>query len=273
MDLRIESIVQQAVYDRKITEEAKNDSPAIVQRLEQRKEWIAEQLQRIQPNNKSGGAGQTRKDNLQKQMDNIDQQIQTLTQQGGIKASGSEEETKPSPGQCDEFAKNGEPTATESAGIYRLGKDSEGNPKILFDQPEKKKKDVDAADSGADVKQADVPEEGDKAAPVSDKENDLDAPPADQDDKDEKEPDSSPSEEDGEVITTINTDRVDSEIRKIREEKKQIEQEMRRATGDDTESAKLEQRLEFIESELKMKDNDAYRMQQAQVTVSIKKND
>lgn len=272
LDLRIEAIAQQALYDRKNTEEAKNDSPAIVQRLEQRKEWIAEQLQRIQPNNKSGEAGQNRKENLRKQLDNIDKQIQTLTQQGDVKASEPTEEAKPSPNQLDEFVKSGERSATDSAGIYRLGKDSEGNPKILIGQPEQEKTDVDAADSSTDAEPADVLEEGDKAAAASDEEDIPDAPPADQDDKDEKEQDDSPSDEGDEVITTINTDQVDAEIRKIRKEKQQIEQEMRRAAGDDTKSAKLAKRLESIESELKMKDNDGYRMQQAQVTVSAKNN-
>ncbi|MEN6488345.1 MAG: hypothetical protein ABFD66_05605 [Smithella sp.] len=271
MDLRIEAIAQQAVYDRKNTEEAKNDSPAIVQRLEQRKEWIAGQLQRIQQNNKGGKAGQNREENLQKQMENIDKQIQTLTQQEGVKASEPTEEAKPSPNQLDEFVKSGERASKETAGIYRLGKDSAGNPKILIDQPEQEKADVAAAGSGTDAEPADVPEGGDKAAAASDKEDVQDTPPADQGDKDDKKQDDSPSDEGNEVITTINTDQVDAEIQKIREEKQQIEQEMRRAAGDDTKSAKLEQRLEFIESELKMKDNDNYRRQQAQVTVTAKK--
>lgn len=267
--MRIETIEQQAVFNRKITEETKNNSCAAAQRLEQLKERIAEQLQRIQQSNNSEGAGQTRKDNLQKQMDNIDELIQKLTRQGGIKAPEMAEEANPSPIQGDDFIKSEEHGATNSAGIYRLGKDSEGNPKILYDQPEKA--DASAADNNTDATQADVPEEGDEAAAPSDQEDVPDAPPADQDDKDEKEEDGSPSDEGDEMITTINTDKVDAEIRKIRKEKQQIEQEMRRAAGDDTKNEKLEKRLESIESELKMKDNDGYRMQQAQVTVSIKK--
>lgn len=273
MDLRMEAIAQQAVYGRKTTEETKNDPPAIVQRLEQRKDWIAEQLQSIQQNTKGDEAGQTRKDNLQKQMDNIDKQIQTLTQQGGISASEPAEETKTSPSQFDEFIKSEERTATDSAGIYRLGKDSEGNPRILIDQPEKEKADVNAADIDTEAKPADVPEQGDKTAPASGEQDDLDAPPADQDDEDEKASDNSPSDKGGEMVTIVSSDQVDAELRKIREQKQQIEQEMRRATGDDTKRAKLEKRLESIESELQMKDNDDYRRQHAQYTTSIKKND
>ncbi len=267
--MRLGEIVQHTVYERSNSEESKNNSAAAVQRLEQLKESIVGQLQRIQQSNNSGGAGQNRKDNLQKQIDNIDKLVQKLTRQGGVNTSEPKEGTKPSPIQCDQFVKSKECGATDSAGIYRLGQDSEGNTTILFNQREKA---VNAADSGIDAKQDDVPEEGEKAAEAPHDENVEDAPLANQDEEDKKESDKPPSDEGDEMLTTINTDRVDAEIRKIQKEKQQIQQEIRQAAGDDTRSAKLEKRLASIESELKMKDNDAYRMQHAQVTVKSKNN-
>lgn len=64
---------------------------------------------------------------------------------------------------------------------------------------------------------------------------------------------------------TVNTDRVDREIEKLKEE----QQELKRRLRGETDAAKAEtaqRRLEQVERELSQKDNDAYRRQNSSVT-------
>ena len=66
-----------------------------------------------------------------------------------------------------------------------------------------------------------------------------------------------PSEEEPKITQcTTNTDKVDAEIKKLKEEKKQILQQLRKADGDAERQAELE-------AELQVKDNDTYRKQHA----------
>lgn len=67
---------------------------------------------------------------------------------------------------------------------------------------------------------------------------------------------------DGAEQTTANTDRVDAEIRRLKQEQAALEQRVRRAEeGGAGEPEQLKRRLKGVESELKAKDNDAYRRQ------------
>lgn len=65
---------------------------------------------------------------------------------------------------------------------------------------------------------------------------------------------------------TTDTDSVDKEIEKLKEEKKQIQQQLRNVNGDEEKKKELERKLAQIESELAQKDNDTYRRQHAVVT-------
>lgn len=67
---------------------------------------------------------------------------------------------------------------------------------------------------------------------------------------------------------TTNTDKVDREIQKLKEEKKQLEQQIK-AAGDEEQVKALEKRLAQVESALKQKDNDGYRRQNAVVDYKI----
>lgn len=58
-----------------------------------------------------------------------------------------------------------------------------------------------------------------------------------------------------------NTDRVDREIRKLKEKKQQLMQQIRMASGDEEKVRELEKKLAQVESELSQKDNDSYRRQ------------
>lgn len=58
-----------------------------------------------------------------------------------------------------------------------------------------------------------------------------------------------------------NTDKVDQEIKKLKEKKQELEQQLRSACGDEKKIRELEKKLARAEQELSRKDNDAYRKQ------------
>lgn len=58
-----------------------------------------------------------------------------------------------------------------------------------------------------------------------------------------------------------NTDRVDQEIRKLKEQKKQLQQQIKSAAGDEEKVRQLKAELAQVENELSQKDNDTYRKQ------------
>lgn len=64
---------------------------------------------------------------------------------------------------------------------------------------------------------------------------------------------------------TANTDRIDSEIKNLKEKKQQLEQQIQSAAGDEEKIKELEKKLAQVENELRQKDNDTYRRQNASV--------
>ncbi|MDE5864339.1 MAG: hypothetical protein K2H34_08335 [Lachnospiraceae bacterium] len=62
---------------------------------------------------------------------------------------------------------------------------------------------------------------------------------------------------------TANTDKVDREIKKLKEKQQQLEQQIKSASGDEEKVRVLEKKLAQVEMELGQKDNDAYRRQNA----------
>ena len=64
--------------------------------------------------------------------------------------------------------------------------------------------------------------------------------------------------------TTTNTDDVDREIEKLKEKKKQLEQELK--TSDESKKEDLETQIQQLEMELLQKDNDTYRRNNAVIS-------
>ena len=126
----------------------------------------------------------------------------------------------------DEYISS-EKSGKEPTGLYRVGRDENGNQKIFF----------------ADPKDAHADGEEPKAA------RDNQGKPAE--------------------ICVGNTDKVDREIRKLKEKKQQLEQQIQSASGDETpfgnkegnKIRELEKKLAQVERELSQKDNDTYRKQ------------
>ena len=107
-----------------------------------------------------------------------------------------------------------EKSGNKPSGLYRLGQDENGNPKVLYDDPKKVQK---------------------KSA-------------------------TGKAEE-----CTTNTDAVDREIEKLKEEKRQLEQQVQAET-DENKVKELEKKLAQVEAELNQKNNDTYRRQNAVVS-------
>lgn len=127
----------------------------------------------------------------------------------------------------DEYI-SGEKSGKESAGLYRLDQDKNGNRKILIDA--------------------------------------LEAVRADG--KEEAKADGNNSEKPAEKCVT-NTDKVDREIKKLKEKKQQLKQQIQSASRDEKKIRDLEKKLTQVENELSQKDNAAYRRQNASFISSI----
>ncbi|MCM1541114.1 MAG: hypothetical protein NC121_07625 [Blautia sp.] len=133
------------------------------------------------------------------------------------------QESRPVP--RDEYISS-EKSNSRPSGLYRMGQDENGNPKVLYDEPKKS--------GGADGK------EQPKAQADS-------------------------SKKDVEKCT-MNTDKTDREIKKLKEQKQQLEQQVKAASGDEERVKDLKKKLSRVKSELSQKDNDTYRRQNAVIS-------
>ena len=121
----------------------------------------------------------------------------------------------------DEYISS-EKSGSKPSGLYRLGQDENGNPKVMYDDPKRVAKAKDVQPKEEPAKQAEK--------------------------------------------CTTNTDNVDREIEKLKEEKKQLEQQIKAAAGDKEKVKVLEKKLAQIEGKLSQKDNDTYRRKNAVIS-------
>lgn len=70
----------------------------------------------------------------------------------------------------------------------------------------------------------------------------------------------------GEEKCVGNTDKVEREIRELKEKKQKLEQQIKEASGDEKKTKELENKLAQVERELSQKDNDTYRRQHSEFT-------
>ncbi len=134
----------------------------------------------------------------------------------------------------DEYISS-EKSGQKPTGLYRVGQDENGNRKLFFDDP----------------KAGHAKEQDDR----SEKSEDGKAPKAGGDSQ------GKPAEK-----CVTNTDKVDREIKKLKEKKQQLEQKIQSASGDEKKIRELEKKLAQVENELSQKDNDTYRRQNASVS-------
>lgn len=121
----------------------------------------------------------------------------------------------------DEYISS-EKSGSKPIGLYRLGQDENGNPKVMYDDPNRAAKAKDVQPKEEPAKKAEK--------------------------------------------CTTNTDNVDREIEKLKEDKKQLEQQIKAAAGDKEKVKVLEKKLVQIEGQLSQKDNDTYRRQNAVIS-------
>ena len=117
--------------------------------------------------------------------------------------------------------------ARTPCGLYWMGRDEDGSPRIFFDDPA--------------PKAAPLPE--DKSAPAP-------------------EGPEQPASGRGEEKCTCDTGKVDREIRQLKKRREQLESRLRTET-DETRARELERQLAQVDRELAQKDNDTYRRQRA----------
>lgn len=125
-----------------------------------------------------------------------------------------------------------EKSGKEPAGLYRIGQDENGGRKIFFEDPDK----ADRADGKEEPK-------ADGKKPKID-DGDSQGKPAE--------------------VCVGNTDKVDREIKKLKEKKRELEQQIQSASGDERKIQELEKKLAQVEQELSQKDNDTYRKQHSE---------
>ena len=121
----------------------------------------------------------------------------------------------------DQYVQGQEP---EPAGLYRTVPDEKGMRSIVFDDPQKK------TDGGKAAEKA--PDEKAEGKDTPDKK---------------------------EETVTANTDKVEAEIRKLKEKLEALKQQLARAKDNPDEQKKLESQIAQVENELRIKDTDTYR--------------
>ncbi|MDE6404656.1 MAG: hypothetical protein K2M20_03260 [Lachnospiraceae bacterium] len=149
------------------------------------------------------------------------------------KAGNAQKEEKTSnqkPVQQDAYISS-EKSGEKPNGLYHVGQDENGNKKVYFNDPKK-------------AKGNEQPEEkGGRQPKVNGEDPDR-----------------------GEEKCVGNTDKVDREIRELKEKKKKLEQQIKQASGDEKKTKELENKLAQVERELSQKDTDTYRKQNSTFT-------
>ena len=181
----------------------------------------------------------------------------------------------------------------DAVGRYWPGKDENGRPKIYQDGPQQdpvsaaSPKEQPGPNAPGDLKNPDAPgsaasnggtrpEIPNGSAPDADGPAKLSAGP-EEDASRSKDGANCPNEanhpsrpestagENAEKRCTVNTDRVDREIERLKQERQELERQLR-GEADETKRQTVQQRLEQVERELSQKDNDAYRRRNAVYT-------
>lgn len=162
---------------------------------------------------------------------------QAAEKAGKAEEANREKEEK-TPGELphDEYISR-EKENREPVGLYRVGQDQEGNRKIFFNDPNK-------ADPARKT-------EGPRAEGNHREEDAAGKAPRADENKQGKSPET----------CVGNTDAVEREIRKLKEKKQQLQQQMQAASGDEKKIRELEKKLAQVEQELGQKDTETYRRQ------------
>ena len=114
----------------------------------------------------------------------------------------------------DEYISS-EKSGKKPSGLYYMGQDENGNPKIIFDTVKKAEETESEQSKGTRLEGA--------------------------------------SDNDRVKVTIGNMDKVKNEIKKLKEEKKQLEQQLKMAAGNEQKTKELEAKLAQVEAELSVR--------------------
>ena len=171
----------------------------------------------------------------------------------------------------DEYISS-EKSGQKPTGLYRVGQDENGSRKIFFDDPKAghaNGKD-DRSEESEDGKAPKVYPSGHPAMQNPDGAGELPSHKAGGD-----------SQGKPEEKCVTNTDKVDREIKMLKEKKQQLKQQIQSVSGnepsfghpsvpsgnkEENKIRELEKKLAQVENELSQKDNDTYRRQNASVS-------
>lgn len=135
------------------------------------------------------------------------------------------------PTRHDEYISS-EKSGEKPNGLYHVGQDENGSRKIYYNDPKKAGR-ADGADRDDNEKTPNVNGDG---------------------------PDN------GEEKCVANTDKVEREIRELKQKKQKLKQQLDAASGDEKKTKELENKLAQVERELRQKDTDTYRKQKTSFT-------
>lgn len=206
-------------------------------------------------------------------------------QNGADKAAATQSSEKAVPAEGGEDAAYEVLPAQRSGatGLYSIKKDAQGAQQISFERPARYEKMIASKLFGSmpDIEPEqgqNAGPDGSSAAPVAAKApNEPDASDTPtmantsdaEGEKDAQSASGKPAsrEEQPQQATTANTDRVDNEIKNLKTKHAQLKKRML-AASDPEKRAELQKELKTLESEISMKDNDAYRRQNTSFSVS-----
>ncbi|MDE6219104.1 MAG: hypothetical protein K2G51_01495 [Lachnospiraceae bacterium] len=159
-----------------------------------------------------------------------EEQMKAKREERASEAKKTEEkkESDEIPVPMDEYISS-EASGRKPSGLYRLGQDENGNPKVIYDDPKKAAKKESSGKKAVNADQDENPKASEEKCVGS-------------------------------------TDQVDREIRQLKEQKQQLEQQIKAASGDEEKVRELQAKLAQVESELSQKDNDTYRRQNSVFT-------
>ena len=257
--MRIDSISMQNGFA-SAKGKAMKDSSLDARQLEETKEEMEKELTKSRRNSIGGEHDTKGREYVRMQMNSMDNQTVSLLQQGYESALNFKKDSEVRGSFVDKYVKSDTSVAANTAGIYNFEKEVDGSSKTVSGGSETSPPRM--ASSEPETKSLDGAEKEDKSAAMPGE----DEPRASAEEEDEKSEKAggNPSDDKSDRQTTVNTDRVEAEIRKLNQEKQRIQQALGRATGDDAERERLQKRFEMIEAELSMKDTDAYRKQNAE---------
>ena len=111
-----------------------------LQRLQQQKELLTDQLTTLQQQRQQGmQVDDDLEEKLEKQIDELDKQIAAVQKQMNADATSEQPAQQSSAGKYDVFEKTAKNEQVNPAGIYRLEQGEDGEPKLVYDKPQAEK--------------------------------------------------------------------------------------------------------------------------------------